>query len=133
VQTAISLKEISMKENAIKLKRRDFLKVGTFTVASIAIAVRLGKPVHAADPHIEETDPAAQALGYKHDATKVDKAKFANYKAGDTCANCQLFQAKTGTSLGPMSAIFRKGSQREGLVFRIREKDLIAASLVFCL
>lgn len=90
-----------MKENAIRLRRREFLKVGSIAVASIAVAVRLGKPAHAADPHVEETDPAAQSLGYKHDATKVDKAKFATYKAGDSCANCQLFQAKPGAAWGP--------------------------------
>jgi anaerobic selenocysteine-containing dehydrogenase len=28
------------------------------------------------------------------DATKADKAKYKNYAAGQTCANCQLYQGK---------------------------------------
>ena len=41
-----------------------------------------------------ETDPQAMALGYKADATKVDKAKFPKYVAGEHCANCALYQGK---------------------------------------
>lgn len=40
---------------------------------------------------IEESDPQAAALGYKDDATKVDKAKFPKYAPGQVCLNCQLY------------------------------------------
>ncbi|WGS52045.1 high-potential iron-sulfur protein [Paraburkholderia sp. D15] len=43
---------------------------------------------------LSETDPKAQAVGYKEDATKVDKAKFPTYAAGQNCGNCSLFQGK---------------------------------------
>ena len=43
---------------------------------------------------MEEKDTQAQSLSYKHDATKVDKAKYAKYQTGRTCANCTLYQGK---------------------------------------
>jgi hypothetical protein len=90
-----------MKNSTMKFQRRDFLKIGAIGMASLAVAGQAGKAVHAADAHVDENDTSAQALGYKHDATKVDKAKFPNYKPGETCANCQLFQAKPGAAWGP--------------------------------
>ena len=90
-----------MKHGMMDLHRRIFLKSGSLAVAAIAILFHRGRPALAADPQVAESDSTAQALGYKHDAAKVDKAKFPNYKAGDTCANCQLFQAKPGAAWGP--------------------------------
>jgi hypothetical protein len=50
---------------------------------------------------VSESDATAQSLGYKADATKVDKARFAKYQAGQACANCQLYQGKPGDASGP--------------------------------
>ena len=79
-------------------KRRGFLKMGTLTVASLAIATRaattLAQDKKGAPAMVDEKDPTAQSLGYKADATKVDKAKFKQYAAGQTCSNCQLYQGK---------------------------------------
>lgn len=41
---------------------------------------------------LEESEPTAVALGYKHDATQVDTSKFPRYQAGQHCAVCTLFQ-----------------------------------------
>jgi len=43
---------------------------------------------------VDETSETAVALGYKHDASKVDTAKFPKFQAGQHCANCQFWQAK---------------------------------------
>ena len=43
---------------------------------------------------VAETDPQASALGYKSDASKVDKIKYPRYAAGQVCTNCALFQGK---------------------------------------
>jgi hypothetical protein len=91
------------------MQRRDLLKVGSLALASIAIGARLGTSAQAAAPHLDEKDATAQSLGYKHDATKVDKAKFAKYKAGETCANCQLYQGKPGQAWGPCPIFAGKG------------------------
>jgi hypothetical protein len=45
-------------------------------------------------PLLQETDPQAIALGYKSDASRVDKAKFPRYAAGQMCANCTLYRGK---------------------------------------
>ena len=43
---------------------------------------------------VDEKDAQAAALGYKADATKVDKAKYPKYAAEQNCSNCALFQGK---------------------------------------
>ena len=54
-----------------------------------------------AAPKLSESDPLAQSLGYKEDASKVDKAKFPTFKPGDTCAKCRFYQGAAGKSYGP--------------------------------
>ncbi|MBU3738732.1 MAG: iron permease [Rhodoferax sp.] len=54
----------------------------------------------AAGPMVAENDAQATALGYKADATKVDKAKFPKYAAGQNCSNCALFQGKAADAAG---------------------------------
>jgi hypothetical protein len=49
---------------------------------------------------VAETDPQAVALGYKADATQVDKAKQPKYAAGQNCGNCSLYQGKVGAPAG---------------------------------
>ena len=50
---------------------------------------------------VAENDAQAAALGYKADATKVDAKKYPKHAAGQTCANCALFQGKAGAASGP--------------------------------
>ena len=52
---------------------------------------------------VAETDPQAAALGYKANATTVDKTKYAKYAAGQECDNCALFQGKAGDATGGCS------------------------------
>ena len=49
---------------------------------------------------VVETDPQAVALGYKADASKVDKTKFAKYAAGQHCGSCALYQGKPDSAAG---------------------------------
>jgi hypothetical protein len=50
--------------------------------------------VGAQPARIDEKDPQAVALGYRHDTNQVDKAKFPRHAASQRCDNCQLYQAK---------------------------------------
>jgi hypothetical protein len=74
-----------------------------FIVGSVVglISTALTPLVAYAAEELSETDPGAVALGYRMDATKVDKAKFPKYADGQACVNCQFYQgsasAKTGT------------------------------------
>jgi len=71
----------------------------------IITATILGWPVlrHAsaqAGP-VLESDTNAQALGYRTDATKVDRGRFPKYQAAQTRASSQFFQGKAGDAAGP--------------------------------
>ena len=77
----------------MKSSRRTFMTVSAASVATLATA-----KVAFAQPMLEESNAQAVALGYKADATKVDTAKFAKYKAGQHCGNCQLYTAKGADS-----------------------------------
>ena len=85
--------------------RRTFL-LATLPVAALAAVAARTATAQAA--RLEETDSAAVALGYKHDATKVDKAKFPTFVAGRNCANCQLFAAKGNEEWAPCAAVGNK-------------------------
>ena len=49
---------------------------------------------------VAESDPQAVGVGYKADATKVDKAKYPKYAAGQLCSNCALYQGAAGSASG---------------------------------
>jgi hypothetical protein len=80
----------------MKSSRRVFL-LGSLTAVS---AFGLTREAFAAPPMVSESDPTAVSLGYKQDATKVDKTKFSNYAAGSECDNCQFFQGDPGAAAG---------------------------------
>jgi uncharacterized protein (DUF934 family) len=82
--------------------RRSFLLA---TLPAAALAAVAARSASAQAARLEETDPTAVALGYKHDAAKVDAAKFPTFAAGRNCANCQLYQAKSGDAWGACGAV----------------------------
>jgi hypothetical protein len=81
----------------MQIRRRRFV----ITAISLASATLLPDRSRADPTSVSETDPTAQALGYKTDATKVDKTKYPKYVAGQVCSNCQLYQGKPGAATGP--------------------------------
>jgi hypothetical protein len=73
----------------------------TFVIQSVLGAGALATAGMArAQVALTEADPQAVALGYKADATKVDKVKFAKYAAGQSCAKCSLYQGKAADAAG---------------------------------
>lgn len=81
-----------MTTRAIDARRRAFLKAGAMAATALAFGSRAKAQEHK--PRLDEEGPEAAQLGYRHDATKVDKKKFPSYKPGEACGNCQLFQGK---------------------------------------
>jgi hypothetical protein len=77
--------------------RRRFIQIVPVAGASLLGA----RAAFAQAPLVSEKDPQAVALGYVADATKADKAKYKTYAAGQTCANCALYQAKPTDAQGP--------------------------------
>jgi High potential iron-sulfur protein len=81
----------------MKASRRRFVVLA----AAVASSTVFLHKIRAATVTLAESDPTAQALGYKADATKVDKMKFTKYQPGQACAGCQLYQGKAGEGSGP--------------------------------
>jgi hypothetical protein len=93
-------------------RRRFIAGAGTAIGAAVLVST-LPRSAQADDlPHLSPTDATAQTLGYVEDATKTDKAKYATYAAGDTCANCNFFQGSGAwgpCQLFPGKAVNAKG------------------------
>jgi hypothetical protein len=80
----------------MQASRRSFL-VFSLGAGSSLVLPRLSL---AEGSMVSETDPAAQNLGYKQDATTVDKHRFPTYAAGQECGNCSLYQGNAGEAAG---------------------------------
>jgi len=76
--------------------RRQFIQIVPVAGATLLA----GRAAVAQGALVGEKEPQAVALGYVADATKADKAKFKNYAAGQTCANCALYQGKATDAAG---------------------------------
>jgi hypothetical protein len=70
--------------------RRQFIQIIPFAGAAL-LATR---GAHAA--MVDEKDAQAVALGYVADASKVNKAKYKQFAAGQNCGNCALYQGAAG-------------------------------------
>lgn len=88
------------------ISRRDILGIAAMAGASSIVVER----AQAADafPKIDEKDPQAVALGYLHDATKVDPKKNPTWKAGQFCHNCMQVTGKDGEAWRPCNLFPRK-------------------------
>ena len=49
---------------------------------------------------LQESDPTAQALGYRHSADAVDPAEYPRFEPGQACANCSLYLAGQSSDPG---------------------------------
>lgn len=65
-------------------------------------------PAAAALPKLDPKDPAAVALGYHEDSTKVDAKKFPMHKADQFCKNCLQLQGKAGDEYRPCNLFPKK-------------------------
>jgi len=72
---------------------RSLAGAGTWVVAAVT------SQAHA-QAALSDTDPLAVSLGYKSDGGKTDKTKYSKYAAGQSCANCAIFQAKATDTMG---------------------------------
>lgn len=97
--------------NAVNNERRKALVM----MLGAAAGATLGMPAMAQDlPHLAETDPTGAALGYKHDTTKVDGAKYPTHKPEQKCLNCNLIQGKDGDTWRPCAIFPGKAVNADG-------------------
>jgi hypothetical protein len=59
-------------------------------------------------PKVDEAEPVAVALSYKHDASKIDPAKQPRHKAGQICRNCIQFKGSATDEWGPCGIFPKK-------------------------
>jgi hypothetical protein len=79
--------------------RRDALKGLALVVGAAGAVVR---EVRAdAVPHLSESDPTAQALGYHDSTTGITAKDFPTYQAGQTCTTCLQLQGNPGDAWRP--------------------------------
>ena len=76
--------------------RRQFI----LTLVPATVALGTATAALAQAVKVDENDPAAKAIGYKHDATKVDAAKYPSWAKGKICSGCQLYAGKAGDATG---------------------------------
>lgn len=94
-----------------KPTRRTFVR----TIAVAGGAMLAARSALAADPvKVQESEPQAQALGYREDTTKVDAAKYPKHAPTQDCANCQLYQGKAGDVSGPCPLFGNKHVMAKG-------------------
>ena len=98
-----------LKDKVMKTRRQFML--GTF---SGAVTFGFAAFANAQASHVEENSPAAMALGYKQDATKVDSKKYLTYAAGRNCGSCTLFQDKAGDTWAACGALGGKQVNAKG-------------------
>ncbi|CAM2157254.1 High-potential iron-sulfur protein [Pararobbsia alpina] len=77
--------------------RRQFL----VTTAMLSASLSLPRVALSDDAMVSESDSNAQALGYRADATTVDKAKYPKYASGQMCSTCQFYQGAAADPTAP--------------------------------
>jgi hypothetical protein len=82
----------------MKNTRRQFLIMSAAGAATLSL-----NHLAQAQAMVAETDPQAQALGYKADTTKVDTKKYPKHASTQRCDNCALYQGKAGSAAGGCS------------------------------
>ncbi len=83
-------------------ERRRVLKLGLGALFLLPVAGRTIAP-----ERLSESEPAARALGYRHDADEVDVVRFPK-RAGpegatQLCANCRFLEGAPGKDWRPCS------------------------------
>lgn len=67
----------------------------TFVMLAVAAGGGLACGRAMAIQKIEESEPKAVSLGYKHDSTHVDAKRFPKHTAGEKCNNCMAWLGKS--------------------------------------
>jgi hypothetical protein len=81
---------------ANEMTRRVFLIRSAGTAGTLLV---LADEAPAAS-HVDEGDEGAASLGYRHDASTVDRQRFPKYAPPQHCATCSFFQGADGDAWG---------------------------------
>ena len=83
----------------MSLSRRAFIENSAILIATVGVP-----SVSWSDsaPMLSESDPTALALGYKANASTVDKAKYAQYAPGQSCSSLRAISGSRRFHLGSL-------------------------------
>jgi hypothetical protein len=95
----------------MSLSRRALLENGAILLAAVGVSAVAWSD---STTMVSESDAMAVSLGYKANASSVDKAKFPQYAAGQSCSNCALYQGAAGSSSGPCPIFAGKSVSAQG-------------------
>lgn len=104
---APSLSDPATLARPVPTRRLWLLSAPALALGVWALAPRRAQAQMAAGL-LEESDPGAQGLAYRADATKVEPAKNPSYKPGQTCANCSLYAGDAGQPQGGCALFYGK-------------------------
>jgi len=93
--------------------RRVFMMRTAGSAVALSAGTLLSTPALAA-PHVEEADETAVGLGYRHDTTKVDAAKYPKHAKDQHCLNCSFFQGGPKDEWGGCAMFGRKHINANG-------------------
>ena len=86
--------------NGARVNRRTLIK--SLAAATAAVAILPSRRSESAElPHLDLKDPAAVAMGYVEDASRVDAKRYPVYVKGSNCENCLLLQGAAGAAYRP--------------------------------
>ena len=94
--------------------RRQLLKTAIAGLVALPAAGLIRDAAAADLPHLDEKDPLAVAMGYVHDASKLDATKAPTHKPGQKCDNCVQLQGKEGDAWRPCNLFAGKLVAAEG-------------------
>jgi hypothetical protein len=89
-------------------------RVFMVALAAVGGVQAAGRAAAQAAPVLSESDPQALALGYRSDATKVDKAKYPQHTAAQMCGGCNFFQGKPADAMAPCQLFAGKQVSAKG-------------------
>lgn len=103
-----------MDRNHKKLSRRRIIKSGIAAGIAGSLPVIVGVRGVMADelPHLDESDGTAKALGYVHDASRVDDATRGG--AGHLCKTCRFYTDASAQVWGPCTLFPGKAVNANG-------------------
>jgi High potential iron-sulfur protein len=100
-----------------RIPRRTLLKSALLGLAAIPASAMIGEAMAGAPPAlvpIDGNDPAAKALGYAADSSKVDAKANPTHKPEQKCVTCVQFQGKAGDARGGCNLFPGKSVAGEG-------------------
>ena len=93
---------MSRKPGVKTVTRRTLIRTLLVSGAITAMAAPRRSLAQAA-PRVDVKDPAALAVGYVENVSRIDLKKYPNYTKDSTCENCALLQGSAGENYRPCS------------------------------